>query len=171
MSVETVVGLTEQFAVEALFTAPGFVSCNQEDALALRIEGKGYSPLAVGRAEPQFIFAWREPFSVSTRGRPNCGPNCCSKRANARISVRTSWCSAKNSGLNSSPISTTQLNFYSMICISYDVKYISSNVPISGCWTKWQSLMCHNNPIRFGNSTQGRARPAGPRAPVAPLIK
>src|ERR1022692_2217446 len=50
MGVETVVGLTEQFAVEALFTAPGFVSHNQEDALALRIEGKGYSPLAAGRA-------------------------------------------------------------------------------------------------------------------------
>jgi len=28
MGVETVVGLTEQFAVEALFTHPGFISCN-----------------------------------------------------------------------------------------------------------------------------------------------
>ena len=55
MGVETVVGLTEQFAVEALFTAPGFVSRNQEDALAPRIEGKGYSPLAAGRAEPQLL--------------------------------------------------------------------------------------------------------------------
>lgn len=55
MGVKTVVGLTDQFAVETLFTAPGFISRNQKDALALRIEGKGYSPLAAGRTEPQFL--------------------------------------------------------------------------------------------------------------------
>src|ERR1035438_32501 len=60
MGVETVVGLTEQFAVEALFTAPGFVSRNQEDALALRIEGKGYSPLAAGGE-------WRVAFAFDTK--------------------------------------------------------------------------------------------------------
>jgi hypothetical protein len=55
MGVETVVGLMEQFAVEALFTAPGFVSRDEQDTLAPRIEGKGYPPLAASRAEPQLL--------------------------------------------------------------------------------------------------------------------
>jgi hypothetical protein len=55
------------------------------------------------------MFAWRDAFSVSTRGRPSCGPNCWSSRERARISACTSSCSASNSGSNSSSISTTQL--------------------------------------------------------------
>jgi hypothetical protein len=41
--------------MEALFTTAGFVSRDQEDAVELRIEGEGHSPLAAGRAEPQFL--------------------------------------------------------------------------------------------------------------------
>src|SRR5260370_37954575 len=52
------------------------------------------------------MLACREPLRVSTRGLPSCGPNSWSTRANARTSVRTSWPSASNSGLNSSAIST-----------------------------------------------------------------
>jgi hypothetical protein len=48
MSVETVIRLADQLAVEALFAEPRFIPSNQEDRLALRIEGKGYSPLAIG---------------------------------------------------------------------------------------------------------------------------
>jgi hypothetical protein len=67
-----------------------------------------YSPPAALKRS-SFILAWQDPFCVSTRGRPNCGPNRWRRRDNARISVCTSSCSASNSGSNSSPISTTQL--------------------------------------------------------------
>jgi hypothetical protein len=75
MGVETVVGPTEQFAIEALFTAPGFVARDQEDTLAPRIEGKGYlhSPSAALNRN-SFIFAWREPFSVSDARSPQLRP-------------------------------------------------------------------------------------------------
>jgi len=96
--------------VEAFFRCRRFISCHEQDRLTLRIESKGHPPLTIGRAEAQLLhIRVREPFSVSARGRFNCGPNCWRRRAIARISVRTSSCSASNSGSNSSPISTTQL--------------------------------------------------------------
>ena len=55
MSAETVIGLADQLAVEPSFAAARFVSCNQKDGVALRIEGKSDSPLTIGRAEPQFF--------------------------------------------------------------------------------------------------------------------
>src|SRR6516165_11038267 len=53
-----------------------------------------------------FILAWREPFSVSTRGLPSCGPNSCKSRDSARISTLTSSCKLLNSASNSSASST-----------------------------------------------------------------
>src|ERR1039458_5705620 len=55
MSVETVICLADQLVVKPLFADSGFIPCNQEDRLALRIEGKGHSPLAIGRTEPQLL--------------------------------------------------------------------------------------------------------------------
>ena len=55
MSVKTVIGLADQLAVKSLFADTRFISCNQEDRLALRVEGKGHSPLTIGRAEPQLL--------------------------------------------------------------------------------------------------------------------
>jgi len=47
MGIETVVGLTQQVAIEAPLTAAGFVSRNKQDALAPRIERKGNPPFAI----------------------------------------------------------------------------------------------------------------------------
>ena len=67
-----------------------------------------------------FMFAWREPFSVSTRGRPGGGPKRCSMRDSARISFCTSHLyvpieSVHLTASNSSAISTVQ--FTTRICI------------------------------------------------------
>jgi hypothetical protein len=71
MSVETLVGLPYQFSVESLLASSGFVARYQQDGLALRIECNAtrHSPSTAANRRP-FIFAWREPSSVSTRGRP-----------------------------------------------------------------------------------------------------
>jgi len=55
MSVEAVIRLPDQFPVEPLFTGTRFISCNQEDRLAFRIEGKRYSPFTIGSTEPQLL--------------------------------------------------------------------------------------------------------------------
>ena len=61
-------------------------------------------PAAPNRSS--FMFACRELLSVSTRSRPDCGPDCPNWRVTARVSSCTSCCTAKNSGSNSSAIST-----------------------------------------------------------------
>lgn len=72
-----VIGLTYQRTVKPLFADAGFIARNKHDGLALRVEGKRDPPFAVRGAKPEsFIFAWRDPFRVSTRGRPKCGPKC-----------------------------------------------------------------------------------------------
>ena len=55
MRLETVIGLADQPLVKSLFADPGFIPRNEQDCLALRVEGKGYSPFAISRTEPQFL--------------------------------------------------------------------------------------------------------------------
>jgi hypothetical protein len=50
MSVEAMVCFADQFAVEAPFAAPRFVSSNQENRFAPGIESEGHSPLAPSAA-------------------------------------------------------------------------------------------------------------------------
>jgi len=65
MSVKTVIGFPNQFAVEALFAPAGLVSRYKQNRLAPRIKGEGHSPLAVCRAESQFLH-------VGVAGAINC---------------------------------------------------------------------------------------------------
>src|SRR5260370_25304568 len=107
MGAKTLVGLAYQFTVEALSLPPDLSPATSKIALRLGSKAKATRhspPSALNRNS--FMLACREPLSVSTRGLPSCGPNSWSTRANARTSVRTSWPSASNSGLNSSAIST-----------------------------------------------------------------
>ena len=55
MRLETVIGLADQPLVKSLFADPGFIPRNEQDCLALRVEGEGYSPFAISRTEPQFL--------------------------------------------------------------------------------------------------------------------
>jgi hypothetical protein len=55
MSVETVIGLSDQLAIEAFLTNPGFVASYEQNGLAFRIESKSYTPLTVCRTKPQFF--------------------------------------------------------------------------------------------------------------------
>jgi hypothetical protein len=55
VGVEPVVGLSYQFAVKSLLAAARLISRNQQDALALRIEGKGHAPFAIRCGKPQFF--------------------------------------------------------------------------------------------------------------------
>ena len=55
MSVETVISLSDQLAVEPFFAAARFISCHEQDRLTLRIESKGHPPLTVSRAEAQLL--------------------------------------------------------------------------------------------------------------------
>lgn len=55
MSLEALICLADQLAVELPFADVRFVPCNQEDRLALPVEGEGYSPFAIRRTESQFL--------------------------------------------------------------------------------------------------------------------
>lgn len=55
MRVKTVIGFANQLAIEPFFVAARFVPRNEQDRFALRVEGKGHSPNAIGRAKPQFL--------------------------------------------------------------------------------------------------------------------
>ena len=55
MRVETVICLGDQLAIESPLANAGFVSRNQEDRPALRIERKSHPPFPIGRAEPQLF--------------------------------------------------------------------------------------------------------------------
>ena len=77
MRVEPLVGLPDQLAVKPLFTAAGLIARDQQNCLPLGVECKPtlHSPSAAANRS-SFMFAWLDPLSVSTRGRPSCGPNC-----------------------------------------------------------------------------------------------
>jgi hypothetical protein len=75
MAVETVLGLSEQFAVEALFTHPDLSPATRR--LPLRLVSKAKATLHSPPAAPNrnsFIFAWREPFRVSDARPPQLRP-------------------------------------------------------------------------------------------------
>jgi hypothetical protein len=60
--------------------------------IALRLGSKAKAARhlpSVALNRNSFIVAWREPLSVSTRGRPNCGPSSSRRSDSARISDRT----------------------------------------------------------------------------------
>jgi hypothetical protein len=60
--------------------------------MALRLVSKAnaahHSPPAALKRN-SFMFVWRDPLSVPTRGGRNCGPNCWRRRNSARISALT----------------------------------------------------------------------------------
>lgn len=55
MGVETVVCLPDQLAVETFVAHARFVARYEQDRLALRVEGEGYSPFAIHCAEAQLL--------------------------------------------------------------------------------------------------------------------
>jgi hypothetical protein len=55
MGVKPFVGLAYQFTVKSLLASARFISCYQQDALALRIESKGHTPFAVRCGKPQLL--------------------------------------------------------------------------------------------------------------------
>src|SRR5580658_1611627 len=55
VSVETVIGLADRFAVEPFLAATRFIPRHKQHGPALRIESKSHSPLASSRAEAQFL--------------------------------------------------------------------------------------------------------------------
>ena len=52
MRAKPVIGFSYESFIEPLLAAAGFVACNQENGLALRVEGESDAPLTVRRAEP-----------------------------------------------------------------------------------------------------------------------
>ena len=87
------------------------------------------------------MFAYREPLSVSTRGRPSCGPNFCNRRDVARMVSCTSSSSPKNSLANSSAISTVQL--IAIICI--DRHMLSTALPYE--WRSNDQTRAHSHGV------------------------
>ena len=55
MSVETIIGLPDQFAIESLLAAARFISGHKQNRLTFHIEGEGDSPFATTGAEPKFL--------------------------------------------------------------------------------------------------------------------
>ena len=91
MRVETVIGLADQPAVEPLFSPPDLSPATSRIALRFVSKAKAtlHSPSAALNRN-SFMFAWRESYSVSTRGRPNCGPELLQQsrqRQNLRLHV------------------------------------------------------------------------------------
>jgi len=77
MCLEATIRRMNQPDVEAFFADARLVAGNQQNSPAPWVERKGHSPLPPAALKRNsFIFAKREPFSVSTRGRDSSGPNC-----------------------------------------------------------------------------------------------
>ena len=55
MSIEPVVGLSDQLPVETPFTDPRLVASHKQDCLLARIEGEGYPPYSVVCAEAELF--------------------------------------------------------------------------------------------------------------------
>ena len=55
MSIEAVIGLPDQFTVEAFFAEAGFIPCHEQDRLPLRIEGEGHSPFPIRRTKAKLL--------------------------------------------------------------------------------------------------------------------
>jgi hypothetical protein len=55
MGVKTLVGLSHQSAIEALFAPARFVSGHKENRLTLGVKSESHSPFTIGRAESQFL--------------------------------------------------------------------------------------------------------------------
>lgn len=55
MGIETVIGLPDELAVEALFAAARLIARHEQDRLAFRIEGEGHSPFTIRRAKAQLL--------------------------------------------------------------------------------------------------------------------
>jgi hypothetical protein len=99
MIFEPDIRLADQLAVETPLAAARFVTRYQQYGAAISIERKRHTPLTHGGMEAQLLmFACFEPFSVSTRGRPSCGPNFANSVACASISSCTASDSESNSG-------------------------------------------------------------------------
>src|SRR5258708_5494947 len=125
MSVKSSIRLGDELLVKSPFAYSRLVARQQQNGMALRIEGKGYAPYAIGGIKSQFFHICVARFVQRVNAGPSSsGPNCCNKRECARISFRTSGCRSLNSAVNSSSISTTQLTTTSMHHNAYVVKCI-----------------------------------------------
>ena len=90
-------------------------------------------PRAIPRPPRQsaipYIFPYRDPFNVSTRGRPSCGPNCSNNLACAKISSWTSTGNWSHSASDSSARSTFQAmcnyGVYTIWCQGHVISYRS----------------------------------------------
>jgi len=69
MSVETFVGLPNQFTVKTFFARTRFIARYKQDRLTLRIEGEGRSPFAIRRANARISVC------TSSRSTSNSGSN------------------------------------------------------------------------------------------------
>src|SRR5437762_622350 len=126
MSVETAISLSDQFAVEPLFAAARFISCDEEDRLPLRIKSKGHPPLAISRAEAQFFHVGvpRVIQRINSRPvqlrsellkKPSQCQNLCPHVLLQRVELRLKLIANLNS----------PSHWQSMTCDSYDVYSIS----------------------------------------------
>jgi hypothetical protein len=167
MRVKSLVSLSDELSVKTFLAPARLVSSHKQIALRLGSKAKAtrHSPsAALNRSS--FIFAWREPWSVSTRSRPNCGPNCSKSSDNARISVCTGSGSASNSGSNSSPISTAHLT----VSVWHGIHMIFTTYLCwtSGHWNRQTLRLCTrcSNILDAGNDS---AHKNAERAAPSPL--
>jgi hypothetical protein len=55
MGTKTIVGLPNQFGIEALFAPAGFVSGHEQNRSTLGVKSESHSPFTICRAESQFL--------------------------------------------------------------------------------------------------------------------
>src|SRR5690242_15060580 len=55
MGVKPVVRFSDELFIETLLAPAGFVACNKEDGLALRVESESHTPLSICRTEAQLF--------------------------------------------------------------------------------------------------------------------
>ena len=153
MAVETRVGLGDERAVEAPRAAADLSPATRSMALrsGSKAKARRHAPSAAAK-RISFMFAWREPLSVSTRGRPSCGPVGSSRWATAKISSWTCGCRRRNSGTNSPWNSTAQ--FMSAECCLRHMKsrtFLTAHKAQVGAPASWER----------GLPARGQARESG----------
>jgi hypothetical protein len=74
----TIIGFGNELSIKLFSLTPDLSPATNRMALRFGSKAKATRHLpSVALNRSSFILAWREPLSVSTRGLPNCGPNCC----------------------------------------------------------------------------------------------
>jgi len=108
MDVKPVIRFSDELFIEPLLTTAGFIACDKEDGLALRVEGESDAPLTIRCTEAHLFHIRVTGIVQSINARtPQLRPELLQEPGAGKNFGPHVFGSSLNSGSNSSPISTS----------------------------------------------------------------